>query len=321
MESLKFSIIVPAYNAEKYLRECLDSLSRQSYEGFEVIIIDDGSTDQTSDICSKYADKDAKFRVIKKKNGGVSSARNLGLENANGEWVLFLDSDDILLPSSLEFLGKSIDDNPSSVMHIWGWQEFSDEGRTREMFFSDLSSQVSVRDIRKRLFKGDPYMGYVWNKAFKRDLIGHIRFAEDIKYNEDRLFVFEYLTELLLNNGVTCVNERLYQYRVHNDSAMSQFESVLSYDLLTDLEAFQRMAVIAKKRGETELLYMISHCAWCNIMGMRNHLKGVDDGMVVKFNELSSVLLSLSPFYMRCIWNGRHFAGRILRRLGLRKRR
>ena len=103
------SVIVPVYNAEKYLHRCIDSVLAQTYTDFELLLIDDGSKDQSGEICDEYAQKDARVRVFHQENGGVSSARNLGLDNAKGEWVTFVDSDDWAKPYYIEHLVASID--------------------------------------------------------------------------------------------------------------------------------------------------------------------------------------------------------------------
>lgn len=97
----KVSIIVPVYKAEKYLNRCIDSILAQTFTDWELLLIDDGSTDRSGDICDEYAKKDTRIRVFHKENGGVSSARNLGLDSAQGEWVTFIDADDYILPDFL----------------------------------------------------------------------------------------------------------------------------------------------------------------------------------------------------------------------------
>lgn len=105
----KISVIVPVYNVEKYLRRCIDSILSQTFSDFELLLIDDGSKDKSGDICDEYAAKDARIRVFHKDNGGVSSARNLGLVKANGEFIFFVDSDDYLDNTHLENYSKDID--------------------------------------------------------------------------------------------------------------------------------------------------------------------------------------------------------------------
>ena len=100
----KISVIVPVYNTEKYLQRCIDSILLQSFTDFELLLIDDGSTDSSGTICDKYAEQDSRIRVFHKANGGASSARNIGLDNAIGEWVCFVDSDDSLTRDAVEIL-------------------------------------------------------------------------------------------------------------------------------------------------------------------------------------------------------------------------
>ena len=97
----KISVIVPVYNVEKYLCRCIDSILAQTFTDFELLLIDDGSKDSSGEICEEYAGKDARIRVFHRQNGGVSTARNLGIDKAKGEWIYFVDSDDVVLPSAL----------------------------------------------------------------------------------------------------------------------------------------------------------------------------------------------------------------------------
>lgn len=314
-----FSIIIPAYNAEKYLKECLDSLICQSFEDFEVLVVNDGSIDRTEIIGSEYETRDPRFRLYNKENGGVSSARNVGLDVARGEWIVFLDADDMLTDEALSEIYRAINCDKNINLVIWGWQVFGESVSNKDYIYDSIPKLVDCNYIRRGLFVTNPYLGYSCMKAYRRTYVGHLRFHEDINYNEDRLFVFEYLTKISVRSLCCNIKKSMYLYRQHNESAMSGFSGLVTMKLLTDLEAFQRMSVIAQERRETELLYMISRCAWYNIMGMRNHLKGVDDDVLAKFNELSSVLLSLVPFYKRCIWNARYSVGKILRRLGIRE--
>ena len=109
------SIIVPVFNVRNYLSDCIDSIISQSYSDFECILIDDGSTDGSGAICDEYAKKDSRIRVFHKENGGVSSARNIGLDNASGEWIYFVDSDDQILPGGLQTMVDWISDNVDIV--------------------------------------------------------------------------------------------------------------------------------------------------------------------------------------------------------------
>ena len=116
------TIIIPIYNRAKTLPECLDSIINQEHSEFECLLIDDGSHDDSLKVCNDYADKDSRFRVFHKTNGGVGSARNLGLENATGEWVAFVDSDDIIAPNHLSQFATAIQKYPNVDILFCGCQ-------------------------------------------------------------------------------------------------------------------------------------------------------------------------------------------------------
>ena len=116
MDKIKFSIIVPVYNVRKYVTECIESILKQSYDNYEVLLINDGSTDGSGDICEKYTVKNKKIKVFHKKNGGLSSARNFGLEKATGDYVVFVDSDDYIAPWSLSEFYKVLKNRDFDVI-------------------------------------------------------------------------------------------------------------------------------------------------------------------------------------------------------------
>lgn len=120
------SVIVPVYNTEQYLPRCIESILSQSFTDFELLLIDDGSTDGSGKICDAYAEKDNRIRVFHKENGGVSSARNMGLDEAKGEWVYFVDSDDELLHDGLQVLFDNTNKEVDVVLA--GFEEVSEEG-------------------------------------------------------------------------------------------------------------------------------------------------------------------------------------------------
>ena len=114
----KVSIVTPVYKAEKYLQECIESVLAQTHKDWELLLVDDGSPDRSGDICNEYAEKDVRIRVFHKSNGGVSSARNLGLEQMKGEWVIFVDSDDVIAPNTLEICLQKCIDNELDIVQL-----------------------------------------------------------------------------------------------------------------------------------------------------------------------------------------------------------
>jgi glycosyltransferase involved in cell wall biosynthesis len=194
MDKCRISIIVPVYNAEDYLFRCLDSILDQSLTSYEVILVDDGSTDSSPLICDRYSATDPRFRTIHKPNGGVSSARNAGISLAKGEYLMFVDSDDSLLPDALELM---LDGIAGEDIVIGGYTAFVSgivskhvhPKQTRSYRGSDISSFFE-NNIRHNCEMLDA----PWAKLFKRKTVGELRFCEDLSYAEDKLFVFTFLS-------------------------------------------------------------------------------------------------------------------------------
>lgn len=181
------SIIVPIYKAEKYIHRCVDSILAQSYTDFELILIDDGSPDNCGAICDAYATQDSRVRVFHKVNGGVSSARNLGLDNAQGEWITFVDSDDWL---ETEFLEKLVA-APESDLVVGGCYRTS--GKNEPLSDAHYKKDSVACFLEKYLDK--LLLRTPWGKLYRRIHFedNHIRFNTNIRFGEDTLVVFEYL--------------------------------------------------------------------------------------------------------------------------------
>lgn len=181
------SIIIPVYNVEKYLRECLDSIVNQNASNYEVILIDDGSTDGSPKICDDYTDRYAKVSVIHRKNGGVSSARNAGLDVAKGEWIWFVDADDYVADSSLPILNTTTQCDCDTIFH----------GLNR--VFDNRKIITGYHDEEIKLCKEDFLSSHscyqngmlLFSSKIIRDY--HIRYSKDIKMGEDLEFQYKYL--------------------------------------------------------------------------------------------------------------------------------
>ena len=219
----KISIIVPVYNTEKYLPRCIDSILGQSFADFELLLIDDGSTDESGAICDAYAAKDNRVRVFHKENGGVSSARNLGLDNAQGEWVYFVDSDDEVLPDGLLTLSDAICEKVDVVMI--GYEKIDENGRLIESVGKEgqdelLSQKESLSSLYHGHALGYSYLGWMWLRMFRREIINNktIRFDTSLRIKEDTLFETQYLC---LSGWMTkFVKRPVYRYFMRKDSAM-----------------------------------------------------------------------------------------------------
>lgn len=209
------SVIVPAYNAEKYISECIQSLLIQTYQNLEVLIIDDGSTDHTADICRQLSEQDGRIHYHRQDNSGVSVARNTGLALACGQYILFIDADDELHSSMIEKLVRDIEDNDADFSVCDIRKISSPDEKSENVDVSDI--ELYDQDDALRLYMTQNYFEIgVWNKLFRKSLIEDISYVEGRRMNEDKYFVFE---ALMKANRVSYRREALYYYYVRPQSA------------------------------------------------------------------------------------------------------
>lgn len=185
------SIIIPVYNAESTLRKCIDSIINQKFTDWELLLVDDGSIDQSAQICDEYADNNSRIKVIHKENGGVSSARNLGLDNSCGEFIMFVDSDDFLVNNSIN---KNVLDGGEDLILF---SYIINSGTKKNILVSPMppcviSTEKGIREFYYN-FLQEGIFKTVWSKIFKRSLIGNLRFDEKLLLGEDHLFLLQYL--------------------------------------------------------------------------------------------------------------------------------
>ncbi len=222
---MKISVIVPIYNTEQYLSRCLDSIISQSFTDFELLLIDDGSTDGSGIICDSYADRDRRIRVFHKENGGVSSARNLGIDKAQGEWLYFVDSDDELLPGGLSTLVDNISDDVDVTMG--GFESIDELGNVTREATKSVNLRLSRKESVITLYRGQGccgyfFLGYTWQRLFRKSLVDRfsLRFDTSIAVKEDTLFVMQYVRR---SNGITqFATQPIYRYCQRPNSAMEQ---------------------------------------------------------------------------------------------------
>ena len=210
------SVIVPVYNKEDVLSRCLNSIKNQSYTYFEVLLVNDGSKDKSLPILKQYESNDDRFHVVDKVNGGASSARNVGLDYARGEYICFVDPDDYIESNYIERLYNAIQ---QADMAVCGYNRiYGDRNVTLE---KQKDYKVSKElFLKKILLSENPGSGYCWNKIFKKTLVNDIRFDESIHYGEDAAFLYEIIKNNVLNSIYVC-NEGLYNY-VLNDNGLSR---------------------------------------------------------------------------------------------------
>ena len=215
------SIIVPIYNVEKYLRQCLDSIMNQTYQKFECLLINDGSSDNSAEICREYVSKDSRFKYFEKENGGVSSARNLGIECSRGAYITFIDSDDWVESDYLEVLYKALLEEQADIA-ISTYKQFNmddncyylhsyQRGYDRKVF-----TNAELVDSLPLLYRYDSTYNFVSCKLVSREILKYIRFNLSTSYGEDMEFWYKlYLT----SRKIVYENKDTYIYRTNNDDS------------------------------------------------------------------------------------------------------
>lgn len=191
----KVSIVIPVYNSEAYLDRCLQSVLGQSEPDWECILVDDGSKDDSGKRCDEYAEKDCRFKVFHRTNHGPSSSRNYGLDNAQGEYLCFIDSDDYVAPDYLKHLVEPMIQDKSIGMTVTGMQKFgSSKGRyPKEPLNATISSKKAFNDMLGGT--NVSIKGWLWNKCIRKHLLNDYRMREDLRYCEDLEMLLRMLYE------------------------------------------------------------------------------------------------------------------------------
>lgn len=219
MRESRISVVVPVYNVENYLNECLESILQQTYHELEVILVDDGSTDRSGELCEEWKKKDKRIQVIHQSNQGLSEARNRGLEHITGKYVAFVDSDDILHPQMYEHLADALQAEQADVAIC---KETLFWGDKPQFKCGDRYEIQAVEDkIRLLTHMTDDWIttiDVVWNKLYKKELLEGICFPKG-KLSED---VYFQIDVLLRANKAVWLDEKLYGYRQRTGSIMHQ---------------------------------------------------------------------------------------------------
>ncbi len=208
------SVIIPVYNLRGHIGPCLRSVRGQTFGNLEILLVDDGSTDGSAELCEELAAEDARIRVIRRENGGVSAARNTGLEEAKGDLVAFVDGDDAVAPDYIARLTAPMEEgvilSVCGHARITGYDRPLPEG-------SGASAVYPAEACAERLLRGRFPVG-AWGCVFRRSGIGDLRFAEGVRNNEDKLFLYSYLMRDL-SGKVAVTDDPLYGYYVREGSA------------------------------------------------------------------------------------------------------
>ena len=239
------SVIIPAYNVEQYVERCVYSVTKQTYRNLEIILVDDGSTDCTGIICDKLAKEDNRISVIHKTNGGLSDARNAGIDVSRGEFISFVDSDDYIASDMLEHMMNAMCETDISMVVVGFWKQ---SGDAREYCGPTTERVVSSEEALKDIYIGHEIYPASWNKLYRRALFNNNRFAVGM-INEDS----EIITKLLMEcNRVALVSKPLYIYMIREGSITQSSFSSKDYN---GIKAYRTAVDVCKKRKKSLLPY------------------------------------------------------------------
>lgn len=292
---VKLSIIVPIYNVERYLERCIISILNQTYVNFELILVNDGSIDNSKDICEKYLSIDNRIKLINKKNGGLSSARNTGIELAIGEYIAFVDSDDYINKYMYEVLITTLKKDKSDMV-ICGYNKVDQN----EANFQEINNYIDVNNVLaskiskvealdKLLIEGEKFV-FAWNKIYKRKLFNELR------YKNGKIYEDEFLAHRVLYkcNKVSVINEKLYFYIQRDGSIINskfttkRFDKVYALKERIDFLKEKNLLELKEKAEKSFVDYFI----W-NYFVAYQRLENVNSDLIKLKNEFNKVFFEI----------------------------
>lgn len=286
------SVIVPIYNVEKYLDKCIESIANQTYKNLEIILVDDGSPDNCPRMCDYWASRDERIKVIHKKNGGISSARNVGFEASTGEYISFIDSDDWVDENTFESALNMLETNDCDISVFSLLTEF--ETVTKQNITDYDMHTCNQKEFYHLMLNSDNICGYACNKLFKRELISNLRFDESLFVCEDFLFCAEYVTKC---KSAVYTSAKFYHYRQRLDSATRDYN--YNPNKTTSLDSYERIMQIYSEYDNDDI-YKLER----NYLKMALNFKGRMKLSNVKDDDVSIRLERIiSKYYSRIMKN------------------
>lgn len=286
------SVIVPVYNTEKYLERCIKSIINQSYKDLEIVLINDGSTDNSLAVCNTFAEKDKRIKVYSFSNAGVSHARNFGIQHAHGEYIYFVDSDDEVENDGIQKMVDSFESNCEFV--IAGYNEIE----PNENFVKKTWGQRKINkyEAMNSVLDENGVGGYLWNKLFRSTIIkkNNLKFDDNIYVWEDVLFVMQYLVNC---ENIQLISDSVYKYCRRTGSAV-EF-SKFTPKLYSQIDAIQKIQEITYSNKSLHELLEYRKIRCC--LGLLRSMglgKEIDKGHV---NKICNVLNNVTKKTIRSL--------------------
>ncbi|MBB5333546.1 glycosyltransferase family 2 protein [Chryseobacterium koreense] len=281
---MEVTVVIPVYNAEKYLDECVQSVLNQNFTDFEILLINDGSSDGSGIICENYASKDSRVKVFHKKNGGVSTARNMGIEYAKGKWITFIDADDYIQENYFEVL--NLKNDTDWILLDIKRDVFSDMG-----VGMDFENQVYEAAEFVNIYSLYPHFPEACAKFFKNSIVkkSNLRFNTDLKFGEDSLFNLQYLKFCQI---ISTTNISKYIYR-NGGGGLSK----LIQDIKNDTTLFQEIEKELEKHQ-----YPVQFCQQTIRIPLTRYLKVLySDKSISPANRLLLLRRNVEKYYNVCL--------------------
>lgn len=248
------SVIIPIYNAEKYLNICIQSVVEQTYKNLEIILVDDGSTDKSFEICDKWREKDYRIKILHQKNQGAAMAKNQGLDLACGELIAFVDSDDCIKKNMYEKLYRLMKYKQCDIVEC-NYQSFENDIVYEKDTIKEKIEICSNIKAMEYLIDNSKIKPVVWDKLYKKNVISNIRFPKG-RYIDDEFWIYKVVDKA---NKVGIINDKLYFYRQHQDSIMGRKYNIRRLDAVDAMK--ERMLYIRENKSELKDKATLSYIA------------------------------------------------------------
>lgn len=255
------SIIVPIYNKEKYLEKCLDSLLNQTYRELEILLVDDGSTDKSLEICRSYAEKDERIRVFSKKNGGVASARNLGVRESLGEYLSFVDPDDYVHPEYAGCLKEALEESGAELVYCYATDIWASKGKSHTI--STETGEITVISRNQYDWFDEKTHAVSWGVLYRQEIAKNILFQDNLKIGEDTLYLAECIHA---SSKIARVDRALYYYYINDDSVTNGRYSEKKLD---ELEAWRRVCKVFEDVPEVQRSAKAGYALRCRFVAIK----------------------------------------------------
>lgn len=290
------SVVVPIYNVEDYLSECIESILNQTFKDFELILVNDGSTDNSLKICNEYLKKDERIQIINKENGGLSSARNSGIDVAKGEYIIFIDSDDLINKNMFEKMVRISIEKDADIVQC-NYQKFYDNNDIEDS--SIVNNELEELTPIKALYrfydeKKSECTTVAWNKLYKTSLFKNIRYPVG-KIHED---VFTTHKLFFKANKIVCIEDKFYYYRQRENSITKSKYTKKRLDVLEAIE--ERIDFMQNVVNNEELYNLELKRYYCNMMSSYFKYKKSNPNDKETLREIKKNAKKMFGKFMKC---------------------